>query len=706
MRRIPAVLLTLGILSGVLLLPWPGAAPTYTWPLLTHVVLGCAAAVVFAPWTLAHVRTVGARRGLAAATIVGAAILGLATIRGLSVDEGQSLVAGVLAAFSGRSAGGGGGLLGHGALLLLAAAAVGIVARALFAPVRDRAASRHSGLGTTLVLSWATATGLWMLGAPRDWVLSGAEMHAATGVLGAVAAAHHMALAVLARRRSVGAVHTWALGAVALIVVVGALGLSRAEHRAPRLDRGAVPDAVLWRAPGTAAERSDPHWPTVPASRLSAEGCGDSGCHEALTAEWQGSPHRHAATNALYRAAVLETASVRGVEGARFCARCHDPQRLAAGEVGERYLLGEDAGAARSEGVGCQVCHSLRATAEAGAAAHLSLAVAPPPPSRSLGRSALLLDPRAHDQAFGVDEAVRSNELCLSCHRLVLDEDFGVAHRHVLQDVSTQEQDSFCQRCHLPLADRAFDRYTHRMVGIHADQGAVLPASSGSIDVEAHSAAARTFAGLAEALPMDDPRWPAPVPLHPGPELLAAGGDRVLRLDARVERGGAQVPQIVVRTTNSKAGHRVPSGPFDLQQWWMEWRVLDAGGSVVAELASRPDGPCATLGPAPTSPRLGAIELGPDAQPLRRHRLFELSAVVDRRVIAPRAAVDDVLPVPLDGVRWPIEVRARWLFRRVNPDFSAFALDAPCAQLPTWEVGTVRRRLGQMDVVDATLRAQ
>jgi hypothetical protein len=45
--------------------------------------------------------------------------------------------------------------------------------------------------------------------------------------------------------------------------------------------------------------------------------------------------------------------------------------------------------------------------------------------------------------------------------------------------------------------------------------------------------------------------------------------------------------------------------------------------------------------------------------------------------------------------RGPFEVRARWLYRRVNPAFTAFALGADAVPFPPWELAAAAVSIGQ-----------
>lgn len=709
-------------------MPWPGAAAGHGVILAVHVAASVIGLWPAGLWVADHLeRTRSSPRWVWAVALLGMGG-GLWARRALAVDEGVGWWDGFRLAISGQAGLGSAGAPAMLSALGVGAAALLVVARAVLAPSRDPAAARWSGLASLLVFGWAWSSGAATLVEPRESKLTVVEHHAAVGLAAATFAAFHVGWSLLLRRGLRAGVARLGAVAVAMCTFLGLRGLWLHEHRNPRLDRALAPGVELRTIPLDRAAREQILGVTGGRPPLDPRGCGVAGCHAEITAEWMGSPHRFAAATGAYRAALAETLASRGDEGVLFCARCHDPERVAAGayvagaydasayDASADAASGADAASvatipasgpdAEPLGVGCIACHgALVDPSDPSRSRPLLgvLAVPPEPPRGAFGRAALRLDPRAHDEAFGVDAAVRSNELCLSCHRLVLDEDFGVAHRHVLQDVSTQQESSFCQACHLPIAERPFDRYSHRMAGIHADLDRMVPAGLAGPEVVEGAAAARTFSSLVEAGPIADPGWPERPKLERGPELLVSGGGgRILRIEATWEGRG-----VVVRTANLRAGHRVPSGPFDLQEWWLHWRIEDDGGALVGE-GGRPQRVtdargCATDLRPPDAIRLGGRELDADGRDLRRHRLFDLASVVDRRVIPPGGEVEDVLPITIPEGQAAIRLRARWLFRRIQATFLADTQPAPCEGPRLWEVGVLDRRLARDVAAGGTL---
>lgn len=572
-----------------------------------------------------------------------------------------------------------------GASLLLA------VAAALSRLEKTRAA-RWWGLFLTLLVAWAAVSGAGLPLVPRDHLFAGLDVHSAVGVFAIAALAQHSISVRLARRG------TGRLGAAA--VTVGGLAVQRVEHLFPQMKREWAPGVEVVRTPRTKAERAAllaGELPVLDASvKRDSMTCMAAGCHPEIGREWASSPHRFAATNAFYRAAVGDLLARGDREGAVFCAGCHDPERVLTGDIATTYT---EAGApeAGTDGVSCLVCHAMVAVGSEPPGNGLFTVAAAPPHTADAARfrEDVKLDARRHTELLGLDEFVLSPMASRTCHRLQLGADHGVLVDGgvVLQNAGLPESapgygETFCEECHLPRIERGFDQYTHRMPGINVDQGLYVPRSHPEDDalIEAFSRAAAEQAGLTPRVPIDAPEWP--------PEPVAAtyfvGLDetpRILSLRVRPTIEGGRL-HLDATTRNLRVGHDFPSGPLDLQQIWMEVRVSDAGGRVLHHAGDLDEAGAVEGEP----PRLGGRELDANGEDIRRHRLFEI-ATVEKRALALGAAAEDRVTVALPrDVAYPLDVRARWLFRRANPTFARWALggeeDGVGSPLPAHEVVT------------------
>jgi uncharacterized protein (UPF0248 family) len=151
---------------------------------------------------------------------------------------------------------------------------------------------------------------------------------------------------------------------------------------------------------------------------------------------------------------------------------------------------------------------------------------------------------------------------------------------------------------------------------------------------------------------------------------------------------------VLFRSSNLGVGHSFPSGPFDLNQVWLELHITDASGRLlhhVGDLAA--DG--AIVGDAL---RLGARELNAQGEEIPRHRILDVRSVVDKRVIPREGKIEDSIRIELpEGVQFPLDARARWLFRRARPEFSRWALgrDGPAGLMPSWELARTHRSISE-----------
>lgn|GEM_PF-1158051 len=580
------------------------------------------------------------------------------------------------------------------ALFALVSATLVLGIGAQLMPLASHVRSRWTGLALSLLAGWATTTGAVLPWVHRDSIFLALGAHSLVGCAAIIFAAHHVfasraARAVASPLRSALAVM---LGTLVVSVAVG--GAMRSKRGAPAAPRTEVPGMFLASTPSTAEERqravrAGSDWAHLPAEALrDSMGCGDAGCHAVLTAEWASTPHRYSASNALYRAAVNGLVAQGDMAGVQFCANCHDPDRAIAGLVAQDYAHGAPEGG--SDGVSCLACHGM-VSAQTGPPMNglftLAAVRADHLGEGEAERRRIARDPRAHRSVLGIDEFVISPTPCETCHRLELGPEHGVGASFVLQNQGPAEdlphdQRVACQECHLPVMPREFDQYSHRMPGINADLAAYVPVSGAdeAAELERQAMAARNRAGTVPYGPMTAPGWPVePALFNP------AYGDlmepRPLALRMRVTGPAGQLV-LRARTLNRRVGHDFPSGPLDLQQVWFEVRVVDADGRVLVDRG----GLDAQGRVRQDASLLGARELGLDGLPLREHRLKELTEVRDKQVLGVGGFVDHAFPIPVSGdVRFPLDARARWVFRRVNPEFAAFAGLAPGA-IPPWEI--------------------
>lgn len=705
MVRLAWILTVAVAATGLALLVASAIAPGYVGVLWLHWALGWALLAVGLPALVLHLRATKSGLGVPLLLVAVVAICALPAINGVDAPD-QTALLGYLLDVYGKALSGRDVLVQHvvspTALLALVVVTVTTGVGGLLAPVQGRRSARWSGACIAVLVTWATATGAAQAWVHRDSLFLAISAHSATGGAAIVALGLHVLSSRLWKREA----PTRRARAVLALALFG-LGSSlfavhRAETVAAHKNREDAAGASVARIPSTPEERiastEGGDWFHLdPAVLRDSTSCAASGCHPDITDEWGGSSHRFAASNALYRAAVDELVTRRGLADAVFCAGCHDPERVLTGRMDE-YVDGVPDGG--SDGVSCLVCHGMiDAEGDPPSNGAFTVAAAPPayPDHDPQGRRILRLDPRRHDQLLGVDRFVISPTPCKACHRLELGPAQGHLARHVLQNQALDAwepgaEEVVCEECHLDVTLRDFDQYRHEMVGINADLalygGAAAEADADRVAAVAKHAARQ--AGSVPWQPIDAAGWPQEPP--PPPDQVRPGEGsppRALGLTLEGRRAGGSL-ELRAELVNQRIGHAFPSGPFDLQQVWLELRVSDAAGAVLIH-----EGALDAQGHLVGTPRrLGARELGPDGQELRHHRLFELTAVRDKRVLPLGGAVEDAFSVPLPPESvGPWDVRARWLFRRVNPRFSRWAMGEESAPFPVWEVASARAEI-------------
>lgn len=373
-------------------------------------------------------------------------------------------------------------------------------------------------------------------------------------------------------------------------------------------------------------------------------------CHAEQVAQWRQSPHALAAfANPWYRTSLSDFTQERGAQKARFCNGCHDvamtfqadPQPLAPHQA-EGFA-----------GVTCATCHSIKAATGNGNASY-TLDTSPIPlpvegDQASLQRHIARVAP----------PALRSEELCASCHKGFMSPDTG--HPVKIQGLNEYAPwrrsawagsladriddpalpQKSCNGCHMQEVNGAA---SHRFPGGHSSLAAALQAPE---QLEAIKEMVQSAATVDLQLGhLEQGRWR---PLAPSAQ---PPGDQPLTVD------------VVIFNQNS--GHDFPGGAKDLKDTWVEVRVLDARGETL--LASGVEH--AETGMEADAHRLRAVMLEHGGQAVYQHQVAKFRAPVFDRTIAPRdAAVARYLlelPQGMSPEQWPLRVEARLRHRRLQ----------------------------------------
>jgi hypothetical protein len=432
-------------------------------------------------------------------------------------------------------------------------------------------------------------------------------------------------------------------------------------------------------------------------------GCGTSGCHQQIYAEWQVSAHRYAAMDTAFQAIQLNMARQNGPDSTRYCGGCHDPISLFSGTKNlftDPSKLTDLAG--YQEGVSCLSCHAIREVDVKGNADFLmgqptrylfEIEHDQSPTARlRFARDFLIRAyPREHVRSLG-KTLFKTPEYCAACHKQFVDQEVNRVGWVQLQNQYDNWRKSRwnhpgdprktieCRECHMPL---------------------IASHDPGSGDAADYNRAAsdgkhrsHRFLVANQMMPalLDLPGWEEQVSLIDRwlrgeieiPEIAdkwtqgAAVGIELVTKDA--VRPGEKLPIQVVITSN-KVGHDYPTGPLDIIQSWVEIEVEDDSGNVVFSSG--------TLGEdgfiAPGSFLFKAEPVDQYGNLIDRHNLWEMVGVRHRRALFPgfsdtasyevdcpdlrrvkKAFPTDGVDVETPGGTSRLRVRARLLYRKID----------------------------------------
>ncbi|MHC4548436.1 MAG: multiheme c-type cytochrome [Planctomycetota bacterium] len=314
-------------------------------------------------------------------------------------------------------------------------------------------------------------------------------------------------------------------------------------------------------------------------------------CHPDTVAQWEASAHRFASfNNPFYRAAVERVRETVGRKPSQFCAGCHDPAIMFAGNMTNEIdpLTPES-----QAGLTCLACHAIERIH--GLTGNGNYHVADEKPSPYLGDTAssglprFIADqmtkskPTAHRRMFK-KPFFESAEYCATCHKVSLDvpineyrylraqdeydnwHDSGVSMNAARTFYLPREAKS-CRDCHMPPEDAPLGDVSarngkvrsHRFLAVNT----ALPYLRGDFD---HLRRTESFVrGKLDvdvfALQYADGAMvravaPAQPPVVPGEEVVF---------------------EVVVR--NRGVGHTFPGGTNDSNEAWIDFFVTDEDGN-------------------------------------------------------------------------------------------------------------------------------
>lgn len=418
-------------------------------------------------------------------------------------------------------------------------------------------------------------------------------------------------------------------GAASAASAIGVADAADVEHLLPHVAKGALAPSLV-----EVTQRGD----RDPGRTLAdVDACGS--CHADAAHAWSTSAHAFASfTNPLYRVSIERLRRDRGKSASKLCAGCHDVALLVDGKMDGEI---DPTDTRAHSGVSCRVCHGIASVRADGNGA-FALDARPIPVPKE-GDAASVLEHRARVAL----SPLRTDALCNTCHRVVLDETAGNAHKLHGQDEATAFAKSAFAGSHAERIDdevmsKVSCRSCHmqREPEVRGDPGAKVD-SAGKRTIASH----RFLGGhsFLAAMRKDEQAL----------EMARAFLTDAARVEvARVSQkdGGTEIA-VVVR--NERVGHKFPGGTIDAVDTWLEVE-LEADGKIVATAGQADD---------ETRHRLGAALLDAEGKPLTLRETHLFRAVGYDQTIGARDAAVVRYFAPVSGAR----LRVRLLHRSRMP---------------------------------------
>lgn len=290
--------------------------------------------------------------------------------------------------------------------------------------------------------------------------------------------------------------------------------------------------------------------------------CG--GCHVKIYQQWKDSMMGYSWDDPIYRA-LLKKAS-EATDGAidNFCTGCHTPIGLTTGQINSKVNR-EKMNASKHEiipGVDCESCHNISARSGLDNGAY-HLNVSPDPRSVKYGPRLNAVSP-FHETVYS--ELHTRSDFCATCHNVT----------HPFNNVPIERtydewlegpyshEGVECQDCHMkPFKGKA------AIMGPERADIASHNFSGGNSTILEYKGAKQAAEAARAML-----RSAAEISFHDLPAKLESG----------------QNNQILVKTKNSGAGHKLPTGFPEGREMWIDFSVTDSTGREIYRLGKIKDG--------------------------------------------------------------------------------------------------------------------
>lgn len=408
-------------------------------------------------------------------------------------------------------------------------------------------------------------------------------------------------------------------------------------------------------------------------------------CHADIYEQWSQSMHRFAATDPHVETGIRWFQRDNGVAAGRFCAGCHNPIGLLAGDFDASSTPLDEGTPPHPEGVSCLSCHAIVAVGE-DPLGNGSYQLRPPMPpllgAGWLGDALLRLDPADHSAAMMQRPLFQDPKLCGSCHQQYVPVALGGDGPGAPENQFPEWADSpyadpanpdrkTCNECHMPLVPGVDPASIDGMIHSHRFVGANhAHAVASGHDVQA----AETLAFLRENVTLR------------------------LAVAAQQTRPGHLTVEATI--TNVGAGHSFPSGTTDISETWIELVAGDPGAPL---LASGLLDDAHYLDPGAHQWRKVMVDSA--NVPVDLHNLATVAGVTVDDYIAPGKSDTARYDVPLRDVAertTTLPVRARLRMRKANQRWNDWLSNFDGSTVPVTDIHTERL---EVDLATVTVPA-
>jgi len=356
------------------------------------------------------------------------------------------------------------------------------------------------------------------------------------------------------------------------------------------------------------------------------------GCHAEIYNQWDGSMHSIAYTDPVYLAEEkIASADTDGLTDT-YCARCHTPIGVLAGEVPP--IGHENLSEISKKGIQCDFCHSVNK-------------------STGIGNGAFMVSPDGikrgpyddskspyHGSMFS--DLHTKSEFCGMCHEVYHPvTGIPIEETYTEWKEGPYSKTTQCQDCHMTPGVTHFEANPGKASGIGPDRDHVYThyfvggnaAVTGVVGSEVHQRMAE--------------------------ERLKSAAT----LELEVEEKDTEA-EITVKVTNVGAGHRLPTGLTEARELWIEIMATDATGKEIYHT-----GGLDSDGEVDSDAVMYRAVLG-DAEGKPTVKVWEAeSTLSDNRILPKEARVEKFNFAIPDQVKGPITVEAKLNYRSASQKF-------------------------------------